>query len=486
MRAFSVLFGSSLVFLVACSAQIDIAGLTGDSSPPAITAQNPVDDATVAPNINRASITVDEEVNVSESSVTLVCAGTSISLGNLSFDSLTRVLSAALQQDLPLGASCTLTWNITDASDNPRTVVVTFNVSNALDATSPTVSSSEPSNGATGVSTNLATLTFTFSEAMDGTRCAPSNISCSPTLTFASCSYNSDNNSCTCTLSSSLTSDTSYTCTLSSQTDAAGNSVSGGNPSVTFTTGSTADTTSPTVSSFEPANNATGVATNLSSIKANFSETMNSGLCSTSNASCSPSITLSSCTYSSNSCSCAISGSLSASTTYTCTFSGQKDTAGNDLSGSASTSFTTAAAADTTAPTVSKAVPANGDLNQSICQPIYICFSETINSDQCTTANATYTPAASPEGSGSFSYCCVEGEAGCTTPKDPSCSGTVFEWGLDWPTICGNAARSGGSQTWNVRGNLSAPQQYTITIQNVKDPSGNTMTNSSVSWTPQD
>jgi len=204
---------------------------------------------------------------------------------------------------------------------------------------------------------------------------------------------------------------------------------------------------------------------------------MDSSRCSTANVSSSPASTISSCSYSSanRSCTCNLGSNLSGSTSYTFTFSNFTDTAGNALSGH-TLSFTTAATADTTAPTVASSDPANGSTNFLICGPLYVCFSETIDSAQCTTANATYDANAFPPSPAGFSYCWVTGTTGCSS-KSGTCTGTEFEWGLDWATACGNTARSGGGQTWNTN------RTYTATIRNVADPSGNVMTSTTFTFT---
>jgi hypothetical protein len=86
------------------------------------------------------------------------------------------------------------------------------------------------------------------------------------------------------------------------------------------------------------------------------------------------------------------SSALATSTTYTATVKGgatdprAKDVAGNALAANVSWSFTTAAAADTTPPTVTTTTPASGATNVTTSTTVTAAFSEAMNASTITTS----------------------------------------------------------------------------------------------------
>ena len=147
------------------------------------------------------------------------------------------------------------------------------------DTTAPTLSSSVPADGATGVAVN-ANLVLNFSEtviAQSGKNIViyKSDDSVVETISVTSGQVTGSNSSqITVNPSSNLDSNTSYYVLIDSASfkDAAGNSYAGisDKTSLNFTTASS-DTTAPTLVSTVPATNATGVALNTN-IVLNFSE----------------------------------------------------------------------------------------------------------------------------------------------------------------------------------------------------------------------
>lgn len=352
------------------------------------------------------------------------------------------------------------------------------------DTTAPSSVTTSIQNDATGIAINTASLSITSDEELSETESSMSLTSSSQTIALGTCSTDDDTGKIlTCPISETLP--TSTKLTWSTKLVDTATTKNEKTITVEFTTSDSSDTTTPTLSSPTPDDGATGVSTSLSSLKLVSNEALDSTTCSTSSVTSSPAISLSACTYTESNfnCSCTVSASLAASTKYTVTFA-LKDRAGN--SASKTYSFTTGTSADTTAPTVTSFDPSNGTSNVSICQPIFICLSETINSAQCTTTNGTFTPAASPASATTFGYCCVTGGASCST-KSSTCSGTEFEFGLSWAPACravqtastGLNSGTTGNQSWNIN------TTYTITIKNIQDPSGNTMADTSVQWTTQ-
>ncbi|GAA2109876.1 hypothetical protein GCM10009841_31490 [Microlunatus panaciterrae] len=205
------------------------------------------------------------------------------------------------------------------------------------DTTKPTVTDRQPAAGATDVPVT-STVTATFSEPVSS-----GSISLRDSANSAvsgSTSPTGSTQTLTFTPSSALTASTTYTATVSSATDAAGNTM---DPiSWTFTTAAAAptDTTPPTVTSHVPATGATGVAVSTS-VSATFSEPVDSAavvLRDSANAvvsgSTSPSGQTQTITFTPTS-------PLAAGTTYTATVSGARDAAGNTMT-PVTWSFTTA------------------------------------------------------------------------------------------------------------------------------------------------
>ncbi|HEY5910659.1 MAG TPA: Ig-like domain-containing protein, partial [Verrucomicrobiae bacterium] len=152
-----------------------------------------------------------------------------------------------------------------------------------------------------------------------------------------------------------------------------------------------ADTTPPTVTFTDPANAATGVAINKK-IAATFSEAMDPLTISTATFTLNQGLTpvAGTLTYVGTTATFAPASNLAASTLYTATITtGVKDLAGNAMAGVFVWSFTTGAAPDTTAPTVSFAVPANAATGVPISQKIAATFSEAM--DPLTISTTTFT-----------------------------------------------------------------------------------------------
>ncbi len=158
-----------------------------------------------------------------------------------------------------------------------------------------------------------------------------------------------------------------------------------------FTTGPTPDTTAPTVSSTDPANAATGVAINKK-IAATFSEAMDPSTISTTTFTLKQGATPVSATvtYAGTTATFAPASALATNTTYTATITtGVKDLAGNAMASVFGWSFTTGAAPDTTAPTVTLTVPATAATGVPLNQNISATFSEAM--DPLTISTATFT-----------------------------------------------------------------------------------------------
>jgi hypothetical protein len=137
----------------------------------------------------------------------------------------------------------------TDAAGNP---LAGYNSTIIVDYTPPTVSSTSPANGATGVAVNSA-ITATFSEPVAGIITAFTIDGVTGTISVNDKTY-------TFTPSTNLAYASTYTAVITNNiVDAAGNAMAA-NYTWTFTTEAAPDTTPTTVSSTVSVNAATGKA----------------------------------------------------------------------------------------------------------------------------------------------------------------------------------------------------------------------------------
>lgn len=265
-----------------------------------------------------------------------------------------------------------------------------------LDATPPTVMSTEVANNATSVAPSQA-ISAKFSTAMNQATMTNSNFTLTgPGVTPISGSVTYSGTTATFTPTVALPQSTLITARISSAVTDAGGSRLSGNVGVfpaisdyvwTFTT---ADLTAPTVTSTVNANGSAGVAVNTK-IGAFFSEAMNPATMIAANFTVSDGLNpvVGVISYSGVALLFTPASDLAFNTKYTMTItSNATDLAGNKLSGNQVVypapgnyvwSFTTGAAPDTTAPTVTSTINANGATGVAINTKIGAFFSEAMN-----------------------------------------------------------------------------------------------------------
>jgi Bacterial Ig-like domain len=194
----------------------------------------------------------------------------------------------------------------------------------------------------------------------------------------------------TLTPTAALAAGTTYTATLtggaSAIRDVANNPLA--TVSWTFTTAAAADRTAPTVTARSPAGDATGIAVGTS-VKATFSEAVQGLTTSTFTlrAAGATSNATAGVAYDAASRTATLtpSSALAANTRYAATLTNAvKDVAGNPLAATTWT-FTTAAAADRTAPTVSSRSPGSGATGVNRNGNVTVTFSEAVTGVSSTT-----------------------------------------------------------------------------------------------------
>jgi methionine-rich copper-binding protein CopC len=213
---------------------------------------------------------------------------------------------------------------------------------------------------------------------------------------------------------------------------------------VVFTTSTAGDTTPPTVSGRSPAAGATGVATS-SNVTATFSEPVQSSTITFTLTGPGGTAVPAAVSYDGPSQTATLNpnADLAASTSYSATVSGARDLAGNQMTAPASWSFTTAAAGDTTPPTVSGRSPAPGATGVAASANVTATFSEAV---QSSTISFTLT-----------------GPGGASVPAAVTYDG------------------ASQTATLNPDADLAASTAYTATVSGARDLAGNQMT-APASW----
>ncbi len=275
-------------------------------------------------------------------------------------------------------------------------VVLSLPVS--TDITPPTITNIAPLG--TSVAINAA-VSVAFSEPLDPATVTSTTVQLHNGATNAvipaTVSYTSGTTTVTLTPTSNLANSTLYTVIVQGGTggvaDVSENLLATTN-TASFTSAAEGDTTPPTVTATTPSGGATNVAIAAAATVA-FSEAMSSAsitastvlLQNASNVAVSATVTYNAAT---NTATITPTAALANSATYKIVVksgaSGVKDVAGNALTTDFSASFTTAAAADTTPPTVTAFSPTAGSTNVAITGAATVTFSEALNAATVTSS----------------------------------------------------------------------------------------------------
>ena len=275
----------------------------------------------------------------------------------------------------------------------------------------PAVTSTSPTNAATGVAYN-DDISASFSGSMNSAMLTTATFTLAgPGTTKVSgvVSYSDVGATATFAPTTRLVANTKYTATVTTGAqDMAGQALAS-DFVWTFTTGASANITPPTVVSENPADAASGVAINTS-VSATFSEAVApASLTATKFTLTGAGATLvaGTVTYAptGNAAIFTPAASLAANTKFTATIAaGVKDQAGNALASDFVWTFTTGATTDNTAPTVSSTAPANNATGVAINGTITATFDEAMNPATISSADFSVTGPGSTKVSGTVSY----------------------------------------------------------------------------------
>ncbi len=378
------------------SAQATVTTL--DITPPRVTATSPANGQTAVSSAATVTATFSEAIDpttINASTFVIRVTNGAVVPGTVTYAVATHVAEFKPTGPLPNPANltATVTTGVKDLAGNKLAADFSWTFT-TRDDSPPTVISTSPAAGATGVSPT-APITVTFSEAMDVSTITAANITLKVTSSGAAVpgtvTYNAATRVATFTPNAPLAQTTGYTLTVSSAVkDLAGNPA-GVTRTYTFTTG---DTTPPTVLSVSPTNLATNVPVGTA-VQITFSEPMlestingaNILLTNTATATTVPAtVTYNAAT---NVATLTPTAPLAGSTTYSVTVTtGVKDISGNSLVSTFTSVFTTVLV-DVTPPTVTSVSPPNGATGVAIATTVQVTFSEPM--DSTTISNTTIT-----------------------------------------------------------------------------------------------
>lgn len=439
---------------------------TVDITPPRVLSTIPLNGATGVSRAGTATVTFSEPmdpttINASTFNIRITSSG-QILAGTVTYNATTRVAEFVPSAPLPnsTNVTVTVTAGAKDLAGNALSPVFIASWT-TRDEDGPTVILVSPANGATGVAPGAA-ITVTFSESVQASTVNTTNISLKLTSSGAvvagTLAFNGTNIA-TFTPSAPLAQG-NYTLTVNNVKDLGGNSMP-----APFVSTFTVDTTPPTVTAVSPTNAATGVATNTT-VQVTFSELMDVNTINNTTILLRNTVTTAlvpaAVTYNSttNIATLTPTGPLSNATNYTVVVTtGVKDAAGNALAAQFQSTFTTAALADTTAPTIISRSPVNAATNVATNTDVTITFSEQMDVATINSTNITLKPTAG----GANISATVTCNSPCTTatldPAAPLLNNTNYTVTVTTGVkdVAGNALAAQSTSTFTTIADTTAP-----------------------------
>ncbi len=369
-----------------------------DVTAPKIVSVVPANNATAIPVGNSLSVNFSVPMNsatVTASSFTLK-QGTTAIPGTVTYSGSAATFKPASSLTANLVYTATITTDVKDVAGNALAANYTWSFTTApavvTDVVAPTIVSVLPANNATAIPVGNS-LTVNFSEAMNSATLTAASFTLKQGTTAVTGTVAYSGTAATFKPAASLTANTLYTAVITTAAkDVAGNALAA-NYTWSFTTASAVvtDVVPPTVLSVVPANSSVSVATG-SKATITFSEAMDPTTISASTftlkiGTMAVSGTV---TYSGTTATFTPTQSLAASTVYSASLTtGAKDVAGNAIATAYSWSFTTAAQADVTPPTMSGNSPLNNATSVAVNSVVTATFSESMNSTTISSTSFT-------------------------------------------------------------------------------------------------
>ena len=384
-----------IVVMIGCEDRIGI------TSPPVVTiptvsSTSPANLVTGVAFNSGITATFSEAMNsstITTATFTLM-QGTSFVSGAVSYTGTTAMFTPVSNLAPNTVYTATITTGAKDAEGTALSVNYVWRFTTGAGAIiiSPTVSSTDPGNSATGMPFNQK-IAATFSTAMNATTFTSATFTLKQGTTSIAGFVSYTGTTATFAPAANLAPNTAYTATITSGvTDLSGNSLAN-NYVWSFTTGSAAVITPPQVSSTDPGSDDIGVALNQK-IAATFSKTMDAATFTTATFTLKQGSNSVSgfVSYSGMTATFAPASNLSPNTVYTATItSAAKDLAGNPLANNHIWNFTTGAAAVITPPQVSSTDPYNVQTGVALNQKIAATFSKTMDATTIQTSTFILT-----------------------------------------------------------------------------------------------
>ncbi len=431
---------------------------------PTVITTVPVNTATGVPVSQVLSATFSEPINCASlpfTAFTVVAApGATPVAGTIACSGAVVTFTPADSLAFNTVFTATISTGVQDLAGTPLAANYVWSFRTVPAPTLPTVISTVPLNGATGVPTNQA-LSATFSEAMD-----PATISAT-TFTLKATSgasvtgvvtYTAAGSIATFVPSANLLPTTQYTATISTGAmDLAGNALAD-SYEWTFTTAAAPLAVPPTVISTIPAGLATDVPFNQI-VSATFSTamdpaTINSTTFTLTGPGATPVAGLVAYAAVGNSLTFTPTANLAASTTFTATIkTGAQNLAGTALAADYVWTFTTGAAPTVISPELVSTVPANAAAEVSLNQAVSGTFTEAMNPLTITTATFQLAGPGGVPVVGTVSYDAINFIA-TFTPTVPLTASTTYI-----ATITNGATDLAG----NPLGNAGPPNPWSFT-----------------------
>jgi len=470
-RVFSKLWFLAMLlvtFVAGCASNPDEVPVIPDTVAPTVTFTAPANMAVEVATNRRVAVAFSEAMNLAtltkDSFVVTDSSGVSVP-GTVTSVGATAIFKPTSDFANNTNYIATVTTGAKDLAGNALATnyVWTFTTGAIADVIAPTVSVTSPTNTALAVPINRK-VGIGFSEAMDPTTVTTNTIKMTgPGLTPVTGTVASANTSAVFTPSKNLAANTVYTLTVTNGVeDLAGNTMLN-NYVFTFTTAAAADATRPTVIATINEDGDINVPTNTK-VGATFSETMDPLTITSTTFTLKQGVNNVSgiVTYSGTSAVFSPSNTLAAGTKYTATITtGAKDLAGNALLNNYIWSWTTAAAADTTRPTVILVNPADLATNVAINSAVHATFSKSMDPLTISTATFTLKNGVNPV-DGTVAYVALS-KIATFTPSSNLAANTTYT-----ATITTGAEDLAGNA---LDGNqASSPDNYVWSFTTVADP----------------